>query len=63
MNLDSAIRQTQIYNIIVAVKRAIKNEKYHLRCYQKPVEVNGWPFGYARTFKIVTVKNEPNTGK
>ena len=27
-----------------------------LRCYLKPVKVNGWPFGYARTFKIILTK-------
>lgn len=31
-------------------------DTYELRCYQKPVKVNGWPFGYARTFKIKQCK-------
>ena len=38
----------------LAVSGLIK--ELNLRCYQKPVKVNGWPFGYARTFKIISVK-------
>ena len=37
----------------IALDYFSKNE---FRCYQKPVKVNGWPLGYARTFKVVSVK-------
>lgn len=42
-------------------------EKYlkdnELRCYQKPVKVNGWPFGYAQTFKVIKVKRRKENEK
>ena len=45
-------------NRIDTLKRVVEIylDEYPRRCYQNPVKVNGWPFGYARTFKVISCK-------
>jgi hypothetical protein len=55
LNLENLqIREIRIELLQLAVSELIKESNF--RCYQRPVKVNGYPFGYAKTFKIISVK-------